>query len=151
MSTPMAPSVQRSTVHHQRPSTELSARESVGIRRAPNAGVYRSGRLRFGGRARRVHTEDTGNHGDPPRKRSGSAASRSSDLQRRQTDHREDHRDDPKPDHDSWLRPALLFEVMMQRRHQEDAPAGTLVPEHLDDDGDRLQHEQAADDEEYDF
>ncbi len=43
-------------------------------------------------------------------------------------------------------RPAELLEMMMDRRHLEDALAGALVEEHLDDDAQRLHHEQAADD-----
>ena len=66
-------------------------------------------------------------------------------------DQGQDHRDDPEPDHDGRLRPALLLEMVVQRRHQEHARAGALVPEHLDDDRDGLDDEQAADDHQHDL
>src|SRR3954452_8237098 len=63
-------------------------------------------------------------------------------LQRRKPDQRQHHRDDPEPDHDLRLGPAFLFEMMVQRRHPEDALAGQLERDHLHDHGDRFQHEQ---------
>ena len=61
----------------------------------------------------------------PPRRsacrRTESAGKRSSDLQRRQADQRQDHRDDPEADDDGRLGPALLLEMVVQRRHQEHA------------------------------
>src|SRR5215470_15903680 len=51
---------------------------------------------------------------------------RSPQLQRGEADHRQDGGDDPEAEHDGGLGPALLLEVMMQRRHAEDAPAGHL-------------------------
>ena len=52
-------------------------------------------------------------------------------------DQRQHHRDDPEADHDGRLRPALLLEMVVQRRHEEHAPPGALVPEDLDDDATR--------------
>ena len=40
-------------------------------------------------------------------------------LQGRKTRESQDRRDDPEADHDGALRPALLFEMMMQGRHRE--------------------------------
>src|SRR4051794_40492382 len=77
--------------------------------------------------------------------------SRSSDLQGRQTDQRQDHRNDPKSNNDRRLGPALLLEMMVQRGHEEDPLAGALVPEDLNDDRHRLDDEQAADDHQYDL
>src|SRR5258707_5050632 len=70
---------------------------------------------------------------------------RSPQLQRGEASERQHHRDDPEADHDLRLGPAELLEMMMDRRHAEDALARELERHHLHDDGDRLQHEQAAD------
>src|SRR5580698_10803935 len=51
---------------------------------------------------------------------------RSPQLQRRQAGQRQHHRDDPEPDHDLRLGPAFLLEMMMDRRHLEDALSGEL-------------------------
>src|SRR4051812_3949066 len=72
-------------------------------------------------------------------------------LQRRKPDQRQHHGDDPEPDHDLRLGPAFLFEVMVQRRHPEDALPGQLERDHLHDYGDRFQHEQPADHREHDL
>src|SRR5437868_3197733 len=76
---------------------------------------------------------------------------RSPQLQRRQAGERQHHRDDPEADHDLRLGPAELLEMVMDRRHPEDALAGELERHHLHDDGDRLQHEQSADHREHDL
>src|SRR5689334_13001770 len=47
-------------------------------------------------------------------------------LQRGEAGQRQHHRDDPEPDHDLRLGPAELFEMMVQRRHAEDAFSGEL-------------------------
>ena len=47
--------------------------------------------------------------------------------------------------------PALLLEMMVQRRHAEDALAGQLERGDLDDHRDRLEHEQAADDRQHEL
>src|SRR5262249_52036387 len=52
-------------------------------------------------------------------------------FQRRQAGEREHDRDDPEPDHDLRLGPALLLEMMMQRRHAEHALAGQAERDHL--------------------
>src|SRR6201996_6170972 len=73
------------------------------------------------------------------------AITSSAQLQRRKPGQRQHHRDDPEPDHDLRLGPALLLEMMVQRRHPEDALAGQLERRDLHDHRDRFQHEQAAD------
>src|SRR5665213_2695771 len=70
-------------------------------------------------------------------------------LQRGEPGDRQDRSDDPEADDDCRLLPALLLEMMVQWRHAEDAPAGELEARDLDDDRNRLQHEQAADDGEH--
>src|SRR6266540_3093599 len=72
-------------------------------------------------------------------------------LQRRQPHECEHDRDDPEPDHDLRLGPALLLEVMVQRRHAENALAGKLERDHLHDHRHRFEHEQAADDRQHDL
>jgi hypothetical protein len=47
--------------------------------------------------------------------------------------------------------PALLLEMVVDRGHQEHALAGALEIEHLDDDRQRLDHEEAADDGQHDL
>ena len=59
--------------------------------------------------------------------------------------------DDPEADDDGGLRPALLLEMVMQRRHAEDALAGELEGRDLHDHRHRLEHEQAADDGQHDL
>src|SRR6478735_7382884 len=76
-------------------------------------------------------------------------------LQRAERDEREQRRDQPEPDDDLGLVPALHLVVVMDRRHAEHALADhlavgprllrRLVDAGLDDDGQRLHHEQAAD------
>src|SRR5581483_7140362 len=58
----------------------------------------------------------------------------SSDLEARQAEERQHHRDDPEADHDLRLGPAERLEVVVDRRHLEDAPAGQLEGDDLDDD-----------------
>src|SRR4029077_9342428 len=53
-------------------------------------------------------------------------------LQRGETDHRQDGGNDPEAEDDGGFGPALLLEMVMQRRHPEDAPAGHLVGQDLD-------------------
>src|SRR5689334_13998285 len=65
---------------------------------------------------------------------------RSAQFQRGEAGEREHHRDDPETDHDLRLGPALLLEMMVQRRHAEHAFARHLERHHLDDHGDRFQH-----------
>src|SRR5258705_2568823 len=74
-----------------------------------------------------------------------------SQLQRRQPGERQHDRDDPEADYDLRLRPSELLEVMMQRRHLEDALAGELERKHLHDHRHRFEHEQTADDGERDL
>src|SRR3954449_9140201 len=57
----------------------------------------------------------------PAKEVTGIMARRSPQLQRGEAGQRQHHRDDPEPDHDLRLGPALLFEMMMQRRHPEHA------------------------------
>src|ERR1700704_115454 len=65
---------------------------------------------------------------------------RSPQLQGGEAGHRQDGGDDPETKDDGGLGPALLLEVMMQRRHAEDAPAGPFVGQDLDDDRHGLEH-----------
>ena len=69
-------------------------------------------------------------------------------LQRRQAEEREDDREDQEPRDHLRLAPADQLEVVMNRRHAEDALAGDLERGDLDDDRHRLHHEHAADDRE---
>ena len=67
-------------------------------------------------------------HGDALRRakpRTGIIA-RSPQLQRREAGQRQDDGDDPEADDDGRLRPAQLLEMMVERRHAEDALAGQL-------------------------
>src|SRR5450631_3293115 len=75
----------------------------------------------------------------------------SAQLQRGEAGQRQHHRNDPEPNHDLRLGPALLFEMVMQRRHAEDALAGELEGGDLHDHRHRLQHEQPADHREHDL
>src|SRR5512138_1626050 len=61
---------------------------------------------------------------------------RSTQFQRGETGERKHHRDDPEADHDLRFGPALLLEMMVQRRHPEHAFAGQLERGHLHDHGD---------------
>src|SRR5690242_10124875 len=76
---------------------------------------------------------------------------RSAQLQRGEAGERQHHRDDPEADHDLRLGPALLLEMMVQRRHHEYALARHLERHHLHDDGNRLDDEQPADHREHDL
>src|SRR6187399_3405155 len=72
-------------------------------------------------------------------------------LQRGEAGQRQHHRDDPEPDHDLRFGPALLLEMVMQRRHPEHALAGELEGGHLYNHGDGFQHEQSADHGQHDL
>src|SRR5712671_4946614 len=76
---------------------------------------------------------------------------RSPQLQGGETGHRQDGGDDPEAEDDGGLGPALLLEMMVQRRHTEDAAAGPFVGQDLDDDRHGLEHEQTADDGQHDL
>src|SRR5271167_5120481 len=62
-------------------------------------------------------------------------------LQGREPSQRQHDRDDPEANDDLRLGPAELLEMMMDRRHLEDALAGELERHHLHDDRHRLEHE----------
>ena len=64
---------------------------------------------------------------------------------------RENEGKDPETDYDLGLAPAELLEVMMERRHLEDAFFAELVAADLEDDGDRFKDEDAADEGEQQF
>src|SRR6202166_2151383 len=72
-------------------------------------------------------------------------------FQRGEAGQRQHHRNDPEPDHDLRFGPAQLLEMVMDRRHPEDAFAGELERYHLHDHRDRFQHEQAADHRQHDL
>src|SRR6266851_1674135 len=76
---------------------------------------------------------------------------RSPELQSGETGHRQDGGDDPEAEDDGGLGPALLLEMMVQRRHAEEAPAGPFVGQDLDDDRYGLEDEQTADDGQHDL
>src|SRR5258707_8348641 len=76
---------------------------------------------------------------------------RSPQFQGGETGHRQDGGDDPEAKDDGGLGPALLLEMMVQRRHAEDAPAGPFVGQDLDDHRYGLEHEQTADDGQHDL
>src|SRR5437660_8191867 len=78
-------------------------------------------------------------------------AQQSSQLQRGKAGERQHHRDDPEADHDLRFGPALLLEMMVQRRHAEHALARHLERHHLHDNGDRFEHEQPADHGQHDL
>ena len=61
-------------------------------------------------------------------------AASSADLQARQADQHQDHGDDPETHDHLRLGPTLELEVVMDRRHAKNAPAGHLVGGNLDDD-----------------
>src|ERR1700730_7278819 len=75
----------------------------------------------------------------------------SSQLERGEAGERQHHRDDPEPDHDLRLGPAQLLEMMVQRRHPQNAFPGELERGDLHDPRDRLQHEQSADHRQHDL
>src|ERR1700754_1474531 len=68
-------------------------------------------------------------------------------LVEREADRRADRGDDPEAQDDLGLRPALELEVMVDRGHLEDPLAEGLEGEDLDQDRQRLDHEDAAEDD----
>ena len=68
-----------------------------------------------------------------------------------EADQRQHDGDDPEADHDLRLGPAQLLEMVVDRRHQEDALAGALEDGDLDDHRERLDDEEAADDRQHDL
>src|SRR6478735_1600158 len=73
----------------------------------------------------------------PANEVTGIMAQPSPQLQRGEAGERQHHRDDPEPDHDLRLGPAELLEMVMDRRHPEDALSRHLERHNLHDDGDR--------------
>src|SRR4051795_13533421 len=65
-------------------------------------------------------------------------------LVKREADRRADRGDDPEAQDDLRLRPRLELEVMVDRGHLEDALAEGLKGEDLDQDRERLDHEDPA-------
>src|ERR1700689_2518363 len=72
-------------------------------------------------------------------------------LQRGEAGDRQDRGDDPEADDDGRLLPALLFEMVVERRHAEHALAGEFEARHLHDHRHGLEHEQPADDRQHEF
>src|ERR1700733_6721622 len=66
-------------------------------------------------------------------------------FQGRQPRQRQHDRDDPEANDDLRLGPTELLEMMMDRRHLEDALAGELERHHLHNHRHRFQYEQTAD------
>src|SRR3990172_3068026 len=71
----------------------------------------------------------------------------SAQLQRAQGKQREDQGGDPKTDDDLRLFPPHELEVVVERRHAEDALAGQLERPHLQDHRERFENKHAADEE----
>src|SRR4029453_17248066 len=65
-------------------------------------------------------------------------------LQGGETGHRQDGGDDPEAKDDGGLGPALLLEMMVQRRQAKDTPPGQLEGQDRHDDRHRLEHEQGT-------
>src|SRR6476620_4010150 len=72
----------------------------------------------------------------------------SSQLHRGEAQQREDEGHDPETDHHLGFLPAAELEVVVERGHAEDALAAQLEGEDLQDDGEGLDDEHAADAEE---
>src|SRR3546814_15792605 len=72
--------------------------------------------------------------------------SRSPDFQCRKAGKGKDDGDDPETDYDGGLRPAKLFEMMVDRRHPEYPLSGSLKDEDLNANRSRFQHDESADD-----
>src|SRR5689334_22776836 len=123
-------------------ATVLPAKEVTGIIFAPS---FR------GMRSMNPESRDSGLPLRGPRNDNRKSETPSPQFQRGETGKRQHHRDDPEADHDLRLGPALLLEMMVQRRHHEHALARQLERGDLHDDGDRFQHEQAADHGEHDL
>ena len=62
-------------------------------------------------------------------------------LKGRHADQRKNGRNHPEPDYNRRLGPSLLFEVMMERGHGENAFACQFEGDHLDDDGNSFENE----------
>src|ERR1051326_378573 len=67
-------------------------------------------------------------------------------LQRGETEQGKDHRHDQEPGDDLGLAPPDQLEVVVERRHLEDALAGELERGHLNDDRQSLENPDAAHD-----
>src|SRR5882724_5288566 len=67
-------------------------------------------------------------------------------LERGQPEQSEDSRKDPEPHNDGVFLPPNQFEVVMNRRHREDATSRQPEAENLQDDRDSLDNKDAADD-----
>src|SRR3989338_4262222 len=83
--------------------------------------------------------------------RSFSSIVSSPQLQRAQGEQRENQRGNPETDDDLRLLPPDELEVVVERGHAEDAPAGQLEGADLQDHRQRLQDEHAADEEKQDL
>src|SRR5258706_3396340 len=83
---------------------------------------------------------------DFPLKQSIAIIPASAQLQGGEADQRQHHGDDPEADDDCGFAPAELFEMMMDRRHLEDALARGLERDHLYHHGHGFHDEESADD-----
>src|SRR6266446_7443194 len=72
-------------------------------------------------------------------------------LQGRQCKQRKNQRCDPKPHDDFRFAPTQQLEMVMNGRHAKNALAAQLERTHLQDHGERLDHENAANEKEKDF
>src|SRR5215831_4988105 len=75
----------------------------------------------------------------------------SAHLQRGEADQHQHDADDPEAHDHARLRPALQFEVVMDRRHAEHALAGHLEAGHLDHHRGGFHHEYTAHHQQHDF
>ena len=101
----------------------------------------------------RLHGRQTGpteaEHADRP---SVDATNRNHrTLSDARADERQDQGHDPEANDDLRLGPALLLEMMMDRRHQKDATSGQFEISDLDDDAQGLDDKHAADHREDDL
>src|SRR5438128_264769 len=72
-------------------------------------------------------------------------AKSSTQLQRRQGEQREDERGNPKPHDDFGFAPTQQFEMVMNRRHAEDAFSAQLERANLKNHAERLDDKNSAD------
>src|SRR5262245_51512217 len=75
----------------------------------------------------------------------------SSEFQRGEAEEREDDRENHEPRDDLRLAPADELEVVMERRHPENALPRRLERRDLDHDRRGFDHEDAADNHQYEF
>ena len=126
----------------RRPSS-ASGFTSVAVTLAPYAGAEER---RGHARARESHNQHALSCEIEP-----GSQSLSPQFQSRQRKQRKHQRRDPKSHDDFRFAPADQLKMMMQRRHAKHALPGQLERAHLNDHGERFQHENAADRKQQNF